>query len=128
MRKQQLTYAILFFVFATVLDAYMTLKYGSISSEYNSSVKWLANFIGFDLAVILWSALTLAVFITISLLMFRFGLATTSFILLVVLSVFHLQGALSWIYDLHEWFRIPIIIVVCLFGIFDLIAMKRCKT
>jgi len=101
--------------------------FGNTSLEYNKAVIYLANLLGFNLAVILWSIICFTAFAVISLLMYRFDLATTSFTLLVVLATFHLQGALSWIFELHEWFRIPAIITVIMFSILDLLEKFNLK-
>ena len=127
MRKQQLNRALGFYAFAICLDAVITMIFGNTSLEYNKAVIYLANLLGFNFAVILWSIICFTAFAVISLLMYRFDLATTSFTLLVVLAIFHLQGALSWIFELHEWFRIPAIITVILFSILDLLEKFNLK-
>jgi len=125
MRKQQLNYAIGFYGFAIALDALLTILKGNSGLEYNKAITYLAKTLNFKLAVILWSIICFSFFTILSLLMFRYNLATTAFVMLIVLSIFHLQGALTWICNLHDLFRIPALITIILFTIYDLRVIKN---
>ena len=125
MRKQQLNYALGFYAFAVSLDALITMLVGNTNLEFNKAVIFLAKILNFKIAVILWSIICFSFFAILSLLMFKYNLATTGFVMLIVLSIFHLQGALSWICDLHDLFRIPALITLIMFTIYDLRVIKN---
>jgi len=125
MRKQQLNYAIGFYSFAIALDALITILKGNTNMEYNKAVIYLAKILNFKLAVILWSIICFSFFTILSYLMFKYNLATTAFVMLIVLGIFHLQGALTWICNLHDLFRIPALITFILFTIYDLKVIKQ---
>ena len=125
MRKQQLNYAVGFYGFAISLDALITILKGNRNTEYNKAITYLAQTLNFKLAVILWSIVCFTVFTVLSYLMFRYNLATTAFVMLIVLSIFHLQGALTWICDIVDLFRIPALITLIMFTIYDLRVIKQ---
>ena len=117
-------YAVSFYAFALGLDAIITILYGNASLEANKYVLALANHFGFKFAVVIYSVAIFAVVFTLSFIMYMFGLNNTSFGLLVVLAIFHLHGAFTWLVDLGKSIKLPAIITIVCFFLFDLIEKR----
>mgnify|MGYP000070604708 CR=1 FL=1 len=124
LNRKDFVYAVAFYAFSLSLDAIVTIMYGDINLEVNKYVIALAKVFGFDLAVVIYSATIFSVVFTLSYVMYKLGLSNTSFGLPVVLAIFHLHGACTWIFDLSESIKIPAILTLIGFVLFDIIEKR----
>jgi len=124
-KQKDFIYAVVFYAFALCLDAIITIIYGNVNSEANKYVLALAKAFNFDIAVVIYSVLIFLIVFCISYFMYMFGLNNTSFGLLVVLAIFHLHGAFTWLVDLGKSIKLPAIITIVCFFLFDLIENRR---
>jgi len=115
-----------FYVLCAYIDFLLTVFFGDAANELNPVVIHFASKVGFTLGLALYVVVELSLMFILAGLMRIIGLSLAPSMFLVSLGVIHLQGGLTWVAPHFSYlYKVPIIVVLIVFLLFDLWAMKR---